>query len=76
MFTHAKLVLENNKTVAVCVKCNEMSYFYIYGFIPIEDYPCLKWKLKKELEINDNNIEIDTNFVEIYNNLPLIMYDD
>ncbi len=76
MFTHAKLILENNNSVAMWVKCNKLPYFYIYGFIPVEDYPYLKWKLKINLKIDDANIEVDPNFVKIYNSLPLIMYND
>ena len=54
MFTHAKLILSDydKTTIGIWVKCNELPYFFLYGFITLDDYAFLKWKLKNELKMN------------------------
>lgn len=70
MFTHAKLVFEyNNDTISLLVKSDDLPYFYIYGYFPIVDYVCLRWKIEQELKIKPENLYIDSKFVEIYKTL-------
>lgn len=68
MFTAAILkISEHDKTVVeLWVK---YPYYFTYRYFPLSDWPCLKWKLQRELKIKPENTWIDPKFQDYYDTL-------